>query len=133
MTGVTATSGLCTRHRSPSKLRATSTIRKDAHVGKLMRNDQGQLRNGWWILVFIAVFLASQLAYRPVSKWLQHIGADHASLSPLPALFLLLVTWICLRLRRQPLAAVGLRIDAAWLRQLLGGIAFSSAQMFAVV
>lgn len=99
---------------------------------KVLRNDQGQLRNGWWILIFIAVFLASQLAYRPVSKWLQQTGADHSTLAPLPVAFLLGVTWICMRLRRQPLSAVGLRLDAAWLRQALCGIAFGSVLMFAV-
>jgi membrane protease YdiL (CAAX protease family) len=106
---------------------------KDALLDKLMRNEQGQLRNGWWILVFIAVFVASQFVYRPASRWLQHLGADHASLSPLPAIFLLLVTWICMRLRRQPLSAIGLRLDVRWLLQVLCGIAFGAAQMLAIV
>ena len=101
-------------------------------MNQLLRNDQGQLRNGWWILIFIAVFMASQLAYHPVSKWLQHVGADRSSLSPLPVFFLLLVTWICVRLRRQPLSDVGLRLDAKWLRLVLFGLAFGSAQMLAV-
>ncbi|MDB6164015.1 MAG: family intrarane metalloprotease, partial [Xanthomonadaceae bacterium] len=34
---------------------------------------------------------------------------------------------------RQPLAGVGLRLDASWLRQVSCGIAFGSAQMLAVV
>jgi membrane protease YdiL (CAAX protease family) len=99
---------------------------------KFLRNDQGQLRNGWWILIFIAVFLASQLAYHPVSKWLQNTGADRSSLSPLPVVFVLAVTWFCMRLRRQPLPAVGLRLDAKWLRLVLYGTAFGSIQMLAV-
>ena len=106
--------------------------RKEAPLKKFLRNDQGQLRNGWWILIFIAVFLASQLVYHPVSKWLQNIGADHSSLSPLPVVFLLVVTWICMRLRRQPLSAVGLSLDAKWLRLALYGTAFGSVQMVAV-
>jgi membrane protease YdiL (CAAX protease family) len=102
------------------------------HLNKLWRNDQGQLRNGWWILVFIAVFLASQLIYHPVSKGLQHVGVDRAWLSPLPVVFLLLVTWVCMRLRRQPLSGVGLRLDAKWLGQALAGIGLGSALMLAV-
>jgi len=98
----------------------------------LLRNDQARLRNGWWILAFIAVFIASQFVYHPVSKGLQHLGAGHAWLSPLPVCFLLLVTWICLRLRRQGLSAVGLRIDSKWLRKVLFGVGFGSAQMLAV-
>lgn len=99
---------------------------------RFLRNDQGRLRNGWWILIFIAVFIASQLAYHPFSKWLQHIGADRFVLSPLPVVFLLAVTWICARLRRQRLSDVGLSLDAKWLRQVLCGAAFGSVLMLAV-
>ena len=79
---------------------------------KFLRNDHGQLRNGWWILIFVIVFLASQLAYHPVSHAVQQFSAGKTWLSPLPVIFLLLVTWICQRLRRQPLAAVGLYSDS---------------------
>jgi membrane protease YdiL (CAAX protease family) len=101
-------------------------------LNKLLRNDHGQLRNGWWILLFIAIFLASQLVYHPVSKGLQYIGVGKGWLSPLPVVFLLLVTWICTRLRRQPLSDVGLRLNAKWLRQVLCGIALGAALMLAV-
>ena len=98
-----------------------------------LRDGQGRLRNGWWILVFIGVMAASQLAYHPVSKALQQLGAGDLALAPLPVLFLLLVTWACLRLRREPLAAVGLRLDARWWRQLLAGVALGCALMLAIV
>lgn len=98
----------------------------------LLRDAHGQLRNGWWILVFVAAFLTSQFAYHPVSKGLQAFGVGKTGLAPLPVVFLLLVTWICMRLRRQPLSDVGLRLDARWLRQLLCGIALGSVLMLAV-
>ena len=98
-----------------------------------LRDGQGRLRNGWWILVFIGVMAASQLAYHPVSKALQQLGARDLALAPLPVLFLLLVTWACLRLRREPLAAVGLWLDARWWRQLLAGVALGCALMLAIV
>ena len=101
-------------------------------MNKLLRNDHGQLRNGWWILLFIALFLASQLVYHPVSRGLQRIGVHKEWLAPLPVVFVLLVTWICMRLRRQALSGIGLRLDAAWLRQVLGGVAFGAVQMLAV-
>ncbi len=101
-------------------------------MNKLLRNDQGRLRNGWWVLLFLAVFLASQFVYHPVSKGLQQLGAGKGWLAPLPVVFLLLVTWFCLRLRGQSLSGVGLRLDAQWMRQVLGGIAFGAALMFAV-
>lgn len=99
---------------------------------KLFLNPRGQLRNGWWIAVFFAVFLASQWLYRPVSHGLKQLGVEKAWLAPLPVVFLLGVTWICMRLRRQPLSGVGLRLDAAWGRQALWGIAFGALQMLAV-
>jgi len=101
-------------------------------LNKLLRDDLGRLRNGWWILLFILVFLASQLVYRPVSHALKAAGASITMLSPLPAIFLLLVTWACLRLRRQPLSAVGLQLDARWVRQAAAGIAVGGTMMLAV-
>jgi hypothetical protein len=101
-------------------------------VRKLLRNAHGQLRNGWWILVFIAVFLASRVAYPPVSKGLQQLGAGPEWLAPLPVAFALLVTWICLRLRRQPLSTVGLRLDGRWWRQAACGIVVGGALMLAI-
>ncbi len=100
---------------------------KVTHLNKLLRNDHGRLRNGWWIVLFLAVFLANQFVYHPVSKGLQQLGAGKGWLAPLPVVLLLLVTWICMRLRGQPLSGVGLRLDARWLRQVLGGIAIGVA------
>ena len=96
---------------------------------KWFRNDQGQVRNGWWVLLFIALFLASQLLYRPISRGLHDMGAAATWRGPLQVLFLLLVTWACLRLRREPLSAVGLRLDARWLRESLAGVVFGCMLM----
>jgi membrane protease YdiL (CAAX protease family) len=87
------------------------------------------LRNGWWIVLFIAVFLASRIVYHPLSKALKSHGFDGAWLAPLPALFVLLVTWICMRARKQPLADVGLALGARWLRHALFGIVFGGITM----
>lgn len=99
---------------------------------QIFRNAQGQLRNGWWIGIFAAIFLASQLVYRPVSRALQQLGAGELLLAPLPVVFLLLVTWACTRLRREPLASVGLRMEGRWFRDLLLGVAFGTAAMLAI-
>ena len=96
---------------------------------KLLRNEHGQLRNGWWILVFLVVLFVSQLAYRPVSRGLQHMEVGATWLWPLPVLFLLAVTWICLRLRGQPLWTVGLRLDGKWFRQALLGVGLGGGLM----
>ena len=88
---------------------------------KIFLNPQGRLRNGWWIAVFAAIFIASQGVYRPVSKALQHQGVEGIWLSPLPVVFLLLVTWACTRLRGDRLSSIGLQLDGRWLRQALLG------------
>lgn len=93
----------------------------------IFRDRAGALRNGWWILVFAAVFVASQPVYRIVSRALQAQGLDEAWLAPLPVLMLALVTWLCLRLRREGFSAVGLRANAASLRELAFGTALGIA------
>ena len=76
--------------------------------------------------------MASQPVYTLASKAVQRLGVDKPWLAPLPVVFLLLVTWACLRLRRQPLAAVGLRLDLAWARGAFAGAALGSALILAV-
>jgi len=101
-------------------------------TNKLLRNDRGQLRNGWWILLFAVLLVASQAPYRLVSHGLKHIGLDKAALAPLPVIFLVAITWICLRVRRQGLADAGLQMSAAWLRQIVAGFAFGAVEMLAI-
>ena len=99
----------------------------------IYRNSQGQIRNGWWIAVFVLVFLASQAVYHPISKALQKLGFDGLWLAPLPVIALVLVTWVCTRLRRQSLASVGLALNARWLRHVLIGTVVGTAMMLVVV
>jgi len=99
----------------------------------IVRSSEGQIRNGWWILAFIAVFLASQAAYRPVSKALQLHGFNGLWLAPLPVVAVLLVTWACTRLRREPLASVGLALNSRSLRHVLVGSVVGIVMMLAVV
>jgi membrane protease YdiL (CAAX protease family) len=97
----------------------------------IFRNARGHVRNGWWILAFVVVFLASQAIYHPISKALQQQGFKGLWLSPLPVIAVLLVTWICTRLRREPLASVGLAMNLRWLRQVLIGSAVGMVMMLA--
>lgn len=94
---------------------------------RIFRNRQGSLRNGWWILAFLALFVASQPVYKLVSRTMQQQGLDGAWLSPLPVVFLILVTYTCLRVRGESLSAVGLRTDLTWAREAFGGAALGIA------
>lgn len=95
-------------------------------------DQHGRLRNGFWVLLFIAFFLLSRVAYTPLSQALQAAGIGKDALGPLAFVFTLLVTWACTRLRGQPLSSVGLRLDGRWMRQALAGTGLGMAAMLAV-
>lgn len=84
-------------------------------------DSNGRLRNGWWMLVFVALMLASRFVYTPVSRALQDLGTPLDWLEPLRFGFLLLVTWICVRLRRERLSSIGFVLDRRWARELGAG------------
>lgn len=100
---------------------------------QIFLDSHGRLRNGWWILIFVALFLASRFVYTPVSRALQALGADTAWLEPLRFGFLLGVTWLCVRLRRERLSSVGFLFDARWARELGVGAAIGIAAVLLVV
>jgi len=101
-------------------------------VKRIVFNQQGQLRNGFWVLCFVALFLVSRAAYTPVSQAFQAAGVGKDALGPLAFVFTLLVTWACTRLRGQPLSSVGLALDRRWVRQALAGTGLGMAAMLAV-
>src|SRR5687768_12732064 len=86
-----------------------------------------RLRNGWWIVVFIALMFGSRFVYTPVSRALQELGTPQDWLEPLRFAFLLLVTWICVRLRRQRLSSVGFVLDGRWAREFGAGTSLGIA------
>jgi membrane protease YdiL (CAAX protease family) len=92
-------------------------------VKRLFLDSNHRLRNGWWILLFIALMLASRFVYTPVSRALQALGTPLDWLEPLRFGFLLLVTWVCVRLRRERLSSIGFVLDRRWARELGVGAA----------
>ncbi|SFK93403.1 CPBP family intramembrane glutamic endopeptidase [Lysobacter sp. cf310] len=85
---------------------------------RLFLDSNGRVRNGWWILIFAALMFGSRFVYTPVSRTLQGWGVSQESLEPLRFAFLLLVTWICVRLRREPLSSIGFVLNGRWAREL---------------
>lgn len=100
---------------------------------RIVFDRNGRLRNGWWIVAFVALFILSRGPYTPVSHALQDIGISKDALAPLPFVFLLMVTWVCTRLRRQPLASIGLRLDRRWFGELLLGYVLGMVSIAAIV
>lgn len=77
----------------------------------LFDTRQQRLRNGWWILIFLAFVLVTRVVHAPLLDALKAAGVGKAWREPLPVLFLLLATWACMRLRRQTLADAGVALD----------------------
>jgi uncharacterized protein len=93
----------------------------------------GKLRNGWWILIFVACIAVTRFAYKPVTHGLKDLGLPALWLEPAPFLFALLATWACTRLRREPLSSVGFRLDQRWFREMACGTLLGVATALAVV
>ncbi|MFC5570984.1 CPBP family intramembrane glutamic endopeptidase [Lysobacter yangpyeongensis] len=96
--------------------------------------DRGhRLRNGWWVLLFLGLVFVTRFAYTPLSHSLQGLGVGKPWLEPLGFVFLLLVTWICTRLRKEPLSSVGFRLDRRWAKEAVAGVLLGVVSMLLVV
>jgi len=93
-----------------------------ARITRLFVDAQGRVRNGWWMLAFIACVAATRPVYAVVSGALKNSGLDALWREPLGFVFVLLATWFCVRVRRASLTSVGFRLDARWARQFGGGL-----------
>lgn len=88
-----------------------------------------RLRNGWWMLIFIAFMAATRVVYGPVTRWLKENLVSEAWLEPVPFLLTLLVTWACLRLRKEPLSSVGFLLNRQWFQQAGIGLALGAGSL----
>ncbi|GAB3380256.1 lysostaphin resistance A-like protein [Lysobacter fragariae] len=92
-----------------------------------------RLRNGWWMLIFIGIVFASRFVHAPLSHALKAMGIAKFWLEPLAFVFILLSTWACTLLRREPLASVGLRLDRRWAKEAAWGTLLGMGSMIVVV
>jgi membrane protease YdiL (CAAX protease family) len=97
-------------------------------MGRMLRkifvSNQGEVRSGWKALGFVAVAFAVirvfQLAVRPILPFLR----AHRDAIPEPlvlGLFVLIASWICVRLEKGRLPNLGLRLDGRWWRGAFRG------------
>ncbi len=100
---------------------------------RLFLDDNRRLRNGWWILIFIVLFLASRVVYTPLSRVLKAAEFPAVWVEPLRFIFVLLVTWACTRLRGDPLSSIGLNLNRSWLKQFVFGTLIGIVSMVAIV
>lgn len=91
-----------------------------------------RLRNGWWVLIFLAVLLVCVLGFRgliPVFKRFGIRSGDWVGV----VLFLIsmVATWVCTRLRKEPLASVGFNLDRRWAKEIAWGTLLGAGVMLA--
>ncbi|MBE0367756.1 CPBP family intramembrane glutamic endopeptidase [Pseudoalteromonas aurantia] len=84
-------------------------------------DDNKKVRNGWWIILFIGLIALTRPIYKPVKQVLSQIGFTEHMLEPVSLILLFFVTYICLRIRRQSLSDVGIRINLYWFKQFFIG------------
>src|SRR5690349_6709967 len=99
----------------------------------LFLDRERHLRNGWWVVVFVLSFLIVRQLVILGTRTLESHGVPRLDREPLSLLIALLATWACTRLRREPLASVGLRLDRRWLIQVGAGTAIGAGQIVVVV
>jgi membrane protease YdiL (CAAX protease family) len=102
-------------------------------IKTLFFNTDRQLRNGWWILIFIGFVAVTSVVYKPVSHGFKSLGLPKLWLEPVPFLFALLATWACTQLRKEPLSSVGFRLDRRWFKEVVGGTLLGAVMLLTVV
>jgi membrane protease YdiL (CAAX protease family) len=96
-------------------------------------NDNKQVRNGWWILLFIGLVALTRPIYKPIKQGLNQLGFTEQMLEPVSFLLLLLVTWVCVKIRRESLSDAGMGVNLCWCKQFFTGTVAGIGMMFAIV
>jgi len=99
----------------------------------IIYNDNKQLRNGWWILFFIGLIALSQPIYKPIKQGLTQLGFTEPMLEPVSFTLIFLITFICLKLRKESLSNVGMAINLPWLTQFSIGTIAGTLMIFCTV
>lgn len=93
-------------------------------------NQEGRLRNGWWILGFLAVIVACMAAFQLVIPILKRHGIKNGDwVVGVLFLFSMVATWFCTRLRKEPMASAGWRLDGRWALELGWGFLLGGGAM----
>ncbi|MBS1767323.1 MAG: CPBP family intramembrane metalloprotease [Acidobacteria bacterium] len=98
----------------------------------LVKNQQGEVRNGWKAVGFVLVFVALVALVNVTFKFLLHIRHMDMLLNvALSTALGLGAAWICLALEKKPLASMGYRLDGRWAMELGFGLLGGAAIMVA--
>lgn len=91
---------------------------------RLVKNQHGELRNGWWIVIFFLLLAAGLFPLLFLSQ------SQGVMLEPwMQAMLVLLVSCVCQRLYGKPQALLFGALNLQWARQLLLGVLLGAVLM----
>ena len=100
---------------------------------KIFVNQQNNIRNGWWIAIFIGLIVLTQFIYRPITQGLRELNVLQEIIETMPIILVWLVTFICLRVRNESIKTVGMAMNRRWFKEFIIGIIGGCVWLFAVV
>ncbi len=95
----------------------------------LMKNADGEVRNGWWIALFVLLVAITQPIYGFLRSTFKNAGATEYSLELIPIALILCVSFVCLKARREGFRDMGLSISGRSLSLFLLGAFLASVQL----
>lgn len=100
-------------------------------MNRLFFDDEQRLRNGWWVLIFLAMLVICMTGFQTLLvPVLKHYGIRSGDwVVGLLFLFSLFATWICTRLRKESLASAGWQMNGRWARELVWGTLLGAGVM----
>ena len=99
-------------------------------MNALFFDEDQRLRNGWWVLLFLAVLVIGIIGLNLVGPVFKRFGIRSGTwVEAVLFLISMLATWICTRLRKEPLRSVGFRMDRRWAKELVWGTVLGAGVM----
>jgi len=86
-------------------------------------NADERLRNGWWVLIFLAILAGCMTGFQALLVPVLRRSGVRSGDWVVGVLFLMsmVATWICTRIRKEPLASAGWQLNGRWAKELLWG------------
>ena len=102
-------------------------------IGWVFKNDVNKIRSGWWIAIFIAMVAITRPIYSFLKSSLQENGAGPEILELIPIGLIFLVSYLCLKLRKESFADMGLALNKKSAELFVKGTFIATMQVCAVM
>lgn len=96
-------------------------------------NDSNRIRNGWWIALFIIMVALTRPIYPILKSHLSNAGAGPELLELIPIGLILLVSFVCLTLRKENFSHMGLAFNRRAITTFTLGMLIAALQVCGVM